>query len=544
VRIGTRGSDLALWQARHVAARLAAVGCETEIVVLVTRGDRIDDVPLQSVAGKGFFTAEIELALRERRIDLAVHSHKDLPSTLAADLVIAAVPARAALHERLLVAPHAHEPDALFVPLARRARVGTSAPRRTEQLRALRPDLRLEPLRGNVPTRVRRLREGRYDAILLASAGLDRLDLPLDGLVDQPLAAELVVPAPAQGALALEVRAEDEPLRALLARELDDPETHRAVTAERALLVALGGGCNLPLGVAVTRRGNRHRVVAFLGPDQPAPSLAARWCAFEAESPEAAVRRAGECLVLGRPTGMGPLAGLRVALTGSAGSAGELARRLIQLGAEVVREVALEVEDLERPDLARRVAALRPGEALAVTSANAARRLAGVTLPAGVRLAAVGAATAQALEQVGLQAELVGQAGARALAAALAPSLGTGGRVLFPCAEGARDELEEELRRAGVAVERLELYRTRLRGDLRLDTSAAVRLYLSPSAVTAALPAERAASPSARRVALGPSTAAALAEAGFPATTSPSNTTEDVLGVIVHLWKKAQELLA
>jgi uroporphyrinogen-III synthase len=116
--------------------------------------------------------------------------------------------------------------------------------------------------------------------------------------------------------------------------------------------------------------------------------------------------------------------------------------------------------------------------------------------------------------------------------------------VLFPCAEGARDELEEELRRAGVAVERLELYRTRLRGDLRLDTSAAVRLYLSPSAVTAALPAERAASPSARRVALGPSTAAALAEAGFPATTSPSNTTEDVLGVIVHLWKKAQELLA
>ncbi|MEQ1894480.1 MAG: hydroxymethylbilane synthase, partial [Planctomycetota bacterium] len=127
LRIGTRGSELALWQARHVAGLLERAGERCELVVLVTRGDRIDDVPLQSVEGKGFFTSELEEALRERRIDLAVHSHKDLPGTLAPDLVLAAIPARASPAERLLIAPAAHDPDAPFLPLVRGARVGTSA---------------------------------------------------------------------------------------------------------------------------------------------------------------------------------------------------------------------------------------------------------------------------------------------------------------------------------------------------------------------------------------------------------------------------------
>jgi len=231
IRIGTRGSDLALWQARHVAERLAAAGAESTLVVLETRGDRIDDVPLQSVEGKGFFTSEIEAALREKRIDLAVHSHKDLPSAPAPGLVIAAVPARASVEERLLIAPAAHAPRAHGLPLVRRARVGTSAPRRTEQLRALRADLELLPLRGNVPTRVRRLREGRYDAIVLAAAGLDRLALDLRDLIVLTLPRELLVPAPGQGALAIQTRADDEELRELCARVLADRETAVAVEA-------------------------------------------------------------------------------------------------------------------------------------------------------------------------------------------------------------------------------------------------------------------------------------------------------------------------
>ena len=152
--LGTRGSDLALWQARHVAERLAG-RAEVEIVVLQTRGDRIDDIPLTQVEGKSFFTAEIEQALLERSVDLAVHSHKDLPTEGPPGLVVAAVPARADAAELLLARPEAHDVEAPLLPLRRGVRVGTSSPRRAEQLLTLRPDLVVEPMRGNVPTRVR-----------------------------------------------------------------------------------------------------------------------------------------------------------------------------------------------------------------------------------------------------------------------------------------------------------------------------------------------------------------------------------------------------
>ena len=277
IRIGTRGSDLALWQAHHVAGRLQAAGHASEIVILVTRGDRIDDVPLQTIEGKGFFTSELEQALLEERIDLAVHSHKDLPSAMTEGLVIAAVPARAASEERLLVAPDRHDPGGLFLPLVRGARVGTSAPRRTAQLAALRADLELLALRGNVPTRVRRLREGRYDAIVLAAAGLERLALDLGGLVVHTLPSDLVVPAPVQGALAVQTRARDQELRELCGRVLADPLAAATVAAERSLLVAMGGGCNLPLGVALRRESERSwRATAFLGAGHPLPHHPAR----------------------------------------------------------------------------------------------------------------------------------------------------------------------------------------------------------------------------------------------------------------------------
>lgn len=201
LRIGTRGSRLALWQAEHVAAALRAEA-EVEIVVLETRGDRIQGVPLSRVEGQAFFTAEIERALLEERVDLAVHSHKDLATESPPGLVIAAIPRRGPTAERLLILPEAGDPDALFLPLKRGARVGTSAPRRRAQLLALRPDLEVVDLRGNVPTRVDKLRARAFDATVLAAAGLERLGLDLSGLVDVPLSPTLFVPAPAQGALA------------------------------------------------------------------------------------------------------------------------------------------------------------------------------------------------------------------------------------------------------------------------------------------------------------------------------------------------------
>jgi hydroxymethylbilane synthase len=533
IRIGTRGSDLALWQARHVASRLAAAGHETELVILETRGDRIDNVPLQSVEGKGFFTKELEDALLEDRIDLAVHSHKDLPSAQPHGLVIAAVPERASGEERLLIAPDAHDPGGLFLPLMRRARVGTSAPRRAAQLAALRADLELLALRGNVPTRVRRLREGRYDAIVLAAAGLERLGLDLTGLVVETIPSWLLVPAPAQGALAVQTRANDQELRTLCGRVLADPLAAATVEAERSLLVAMGGGCNLPLGVALQADSERSwHAFAFLGAGHPGPEHPARWCRASGTDPAAAVAAVSAKLSEGKSTGQGPLEGLSIALTGTRTAAEELAVCLASLGARVLREEVLEIEDLEGSALARRVASLRPGDALAFTSAHAARRLRGLIVPEGVLFAAVGEATARELAAAGLRVDIVGQSGARMLASKM--GLASGARVLFPCAENARADLEDELSARGVTVERLVLYRTRAKLDAVLYAEADVRLYLSPSAVEAALGWEQARFPRARRVAMGASTAAALSTAGLSHEEAPSTDTADLLDALVR----------
>ena len=401
VRIGTRGSDLALWQARHVAGRLQADGHEVETCVMKTRGDRIVDVPLTTIEGKAFFTAELEEALLDGRVDLAVHSHKDLPVDGRAGLAIVAVPRRGPAGERLLVARHAHDPEEAFLPLARGACLGTSSPRRAEQVLVLRPDLRVLPLRGNVPTRVQRLREGRFDAIVLAAAGLDRLGLDTTALVDVALPIDLLVPAPAQGALAVQTRADDRELAAICGRILHDSETARIVAAERSVLAAAGGGCNLPLGCTIEPEGSGFRARVFLGADHPAPGCRARWAEAFAQDLDAVVGAAFHGLVAERPTRCGPLRGLRVALTGSAAGGTLLGERLSSLGAETVHERVIAFEDLESCDLARRLAALAPGDGLALTSREAARRLAGLSVPPGVVVGAVGSATGRGPRSTG-----------------------------------------------------------------------------------------------------------------------------------------------
>lgn len=241
MKIGTRGSQLARWQAEWVRARLGEHGVRAELVVIKTRGDAEVDRPLHQLEGKGFFTKEIEDALLEGRIDIAVHSLKDLPTTLPPGLALGAVPSR-------------HDPrDALvnaksLLDLPPGTRVGTSSLRRVAQVRFLRPDLEVVPLRGNVPTRVRKVehREG-VDAALLAVAGLERLGLGAKGSVLDPLD---VMPAPGQGALGIETRGDDAATRKALT-PLHDTTSAAAVTAERALLAALGGGCQAPVAAFV-----------------------------------------------------------------------------------------------------------------------------------------------------------------------------------------------------------------------------------------------------------------------------------------------------
>jgi hydroxymethylbilane synthase len=255
IRIATRRSALALAQSRWVAARLSALepGLRVELHEFVTRGDRVQDRPLTAMDGKGLFTREIEEALLNGAADLAVHSLKDLPAAHPEGLVLAAVPEREDPRDALVLPSAAAGALPALGSLPAGARVGSGSPRRAAQLLAVRPDLHVRGIRGNVDTRLRKLDSGEYDALILAAAGLRRLGLA--GRIAAPLAPEEMLPAPGQGALALQCRTADAGLRALLAR-LDCPGTRACITAERALLAALGGGCGLPLGALAEREGD------------------------------------------------------------------------------------------------------------------------------------------------------------------------------------------------------------------------------------------------------------------------------------------------
>ncbi len=249
-KLGTRGSKLAMWQAEWVKRALAGAGVAAELVIIKTRGDAEVDRPLHELEGKGFFTKEIEDALRDGRIDVAVHSLKDLPTSLPAGLVLAAVPQRANPTEALVT----RETGVTSIAeLAAGARLGTSSLRRVAQVRYLRADLDIVPLRGNVPTRVQKVKEGRdgLDAALLAGAGLERL--ALQGHIAARLDPLDVMPAPGQGALGLEVRADDRKARDTLA-PLEHPASARQVAAERSLLAALEGGCQAPVAAYCGKR--------------------------------------------------------------------------------------------------------------------------------------------------------------------------------------------------------------------------------------------------------------------------------------------------
>lgn len=274
LRLGTRGSALALAQAHDAARRLTAAGATVEIVVLSTTGDRVTDREFSDVGAFGVFVREIEAALLDHRIDVAVHSYKDLPSRGPEGLVVAAVPDREDAADVLLVRRDRMAAPVNGIPLAPGAVVGTSATRRRALLHEMRPDLGAGLLRGNVPTRVRALAAGTFDAIVLAAAGLARLAredgdrrfaLPADVEVVR-LDPLRFVPAPSQGAVALQVR--DGDAAAGVVARVDDPSCRRAVAAERAALFLAEGGCTLPFGAWCTATGDgRLSLVAALGTD-------------------------------------------------------------------------------------------------------------------------------------------------------------------------------------------------------------------------------------------------------------------------------------
>lgn len=291
LRIATRGSDLARAQSLWVGRRLEKLGREVELVIIRTRGDRIQDRPLAAIGGKGLFVKEVELAVLEGRADLAVHSMKDMPADCPDGLVFAAVPRREDPRDCLV-----SRRGWTLEELPRGAVVGTSSLRRRAHLLALRPDLEIRDLRGNVQTRLDHLRadgptgrfgdgdgasgdghgdglaKGPVDAVILARAGLNRLGLRLEGAVD--LDPQLFVPAAGQGALAVQARRDS--ATAALLRALDDAETALAVEAERAFLATLGGSCHVPCGALARLEDGKMVVEGFLAPASGSPALRVR----------------------------------------------------------------------------------------------------------------------------------------------------------------------------------------------------------------------------------------------------------------------------
>lgn len=257
--IATRGSALALWQAEHTRARLIATqpGLAVELVTLTTQGDRILDVALAQIGGKALFVKEIEQALLDGRAQVAVHSMKDLPAELAPGLILAAVSTREDPRDALV------SRFGTLDALPRGAVVGTSSLRRQCQLLAARPDLQIKLLRGNVPTRVRKLDDGEYDAIVLAAAGLTRLGLA--ARITEHLPVERCLPAVAQGVLAIETRADDAATQALVRAALHDAREEPRIIAERAFLARMGGSCQTPLAAHATWAGDQLTLAALCG---------------------------------------------------------------------------------------------------------------------------------------------------------------------------------------------------------------------------------------------------------------------------------------
>ncbi len=270
ITIGTRGSKLALWQANYVLEKLQEIQIPAALKIIKTQGDKFQHLSFDKLEGKGFFTKEIETALLQHEIDLAVHSLKDLPTISTEGLAVAGVSYRENPADWLIIRKNCTDKEQLL-NLKTEAIVGTSSARRKAQLRNLRPDIQLKDIRGNVPTRLQKLREAQFDAIALAAAGVTRLEIDLSEFDVLKFSPKEFVPAPAQGVLGFQIRAKDTEMRSILKR-IHHPEVSRLTNVERKILRLFDGGCHLPMGAYCQqdKMGNFH-VWAVKANDWDAP---------------------------------------------------------------------------------------------------------------------------------------------------------------------------------------------------------------------------------------------------------------------------------
>ena len=493
--IGSRGSELALWQARYIQQRLkdAHAGLEVEIEIITSKGDKIQDVPLAKIGGKGLFTKELEVALLDGSIDLAVHSLKDLPTELPAGLALGAVPEREQAQDAFV-----GRTAQTLAELAEGATVGTSSLRRCAQLLAARPDLNIVDLRGNVPTRVEKLESEGMDAIILAAAGLIRLEMAEH--ISETLDHDVMLPAVSQGALGIEIR-DNDPRVAELVGVLHDEATYNAVTAERALLSGLGGGCQTPLGASCVQTGDslalKARIVSPDGTqvfDVALEGTAATAQDMGQAAAQALLAQGADVIVAALDAGTEatgtPLQGKHIVITRAKAQSEKLTQALEGLGAEVTAFPTIEV-DAVTPEAPICEAAFC--DWLIFTSANGVRyfqqalKNQGRQLEdfASVSICAIGTATASLLQELGLSVSLTpNTATAEELGKTLTALEGdlAGKRIVLPRGNLARTELPEHLREAGASVTEVVVYETRCTHPD--EAAIAALMAATPDAVT------------------------------------------------------------
>ena len=517
LRLGTRGSRLALVQSELVAARLRAGGVQVEMKTIVSDGDlRAPDTPI----GEGIFVTALERALVAGEIDLAVHSAKDLPLEDDPQLVIAAYPERADARDALVTRHVVRSLDDLAVG----AKVGTDSPRRAGFLRALRPNLDVIPLHGNVDTRLRRLDAGQADALVLAAAGLDRLGL--GGRIAARLDAASMPPAPAQGALAVQARRDDHAVLQVLGA-LDDPAIRIAVVAERAVLKAMGGGCRAPVGaVAVTVGGGLALLVGAV--TQDGRSRHVLRLAHGIDQPDSLARAVSAAAH--ELKSFVPLRARAVIDTRPEVDAAERAA-IEREGFRVLHVPAIAIRPPDKEsELSRIRAGIGKYDWVVVTSKRAVAALFDgmPAAPKSVRWAAVGAITAKALSERGISVDCVpGSAQGDAIPEAIA-KLGSleGRRVLLARADAASKALPEKLVEMGAVVDDVVAYRTvggpeasrRILMEAMKDPDAEAIMFASGSAVRGIVELAGAKADVARAmraVTIGPKTSAVARELGF-----------------------------
>jgi hydroxymethylbilane synthase len=496
--IASRGSKLALWQANFVQAELKKNGIDAEIKIYKTQGDIIQHIGFDKMEGKGFFTKEIEEALLKKEADIAVHSHKDLPTESPEGLTVAAVSYRENPKELLLIRKESFDVKRKF-HFKKDAVVGTSSSRRKAQLLAFRPDVQLKDLRGNVPTRLNKLKEGQYDAILLAAAGVERLQLDISGFEVEELDTNEFIPAPAQGVLALQTRSDDHELIAAL-QKIHHSDVAECIAVERKILSLFEGGCHMPLGAYCIKEEETFRIWTSMADDWNTPL---RMVYTETTKPESIAERIVEKIRSIKPG--------KIFISRNVREDDMFHHTLKANGCEVQGKALVEF---------RRVEIKKNPEAdwVFFSSRQAVwNYLKQVTLKPGTKIAAVGKATSEELRRFNLRADFIGGGNDTRSTAKQFAAMAGRSKVVFPQAKGSLRTIQQQMPAAQVVD--LVVYET-IKQSADGIIPADVLVFTSPSNLEAYLEKNKIRKDQ-KIVAMGHATASTLKEKGFHSFYTP-----------------------